>query len=278
MSSEHLSKQDPASVPKDWDLLGKYHPMSVSIWQKWLDFVPVFVGMRTKDGSRLYLVPPELPWTLAPNQPVVFLLMNYMTTQLTNAMNGNLHPASAKRSDGSLMSCCWELIRLSVGEDLYEERCGKAEFTPFAFPYNGESTDIFSKGDVDIIMKEYKKFLDHVFTTVGSTDKSRRMLLCSQAVRDQVRSLFGGKKPFRVYVKEHPFAFFSTPGAKTNEIKTSCHPEFILNGLYLNAYTETMLVDGMSSTQAFVHSSAIRIHVSRVATSSIRQEERWHSS
>ena len=60
-------------------------------------------------------------------------------------------------------------------------------------------------------------------------------------------SLLGGKKEFRTYVKENPNTFFSVPmsererlecnSKKADEIETSCHPEFLLNQLYLNMYT-----------------------------------------
>lgn len=226
ITKDHLSEQDPVSVPKDWDTPGLYHPVCISIWTQWLVFVRVIINMRTKDESSLHLVPPELPWTLKNDLPVVFLLVNYMPTNLTNLVKGSLHPASAERSNGLLRSCCWQLINQSIGPVLYKHRCGKANFTPFAFPYNGESTDIFSDEDVRTIMAVYRHFLHHVFLTVGSTNRTGRTLLCSQAVLAQVMSLFGGKKAFCVYVKEHPWAFFSVPTAKINDIKTSVISSF----------------------------------------------------
>jgi hypothetical protein len=33
ITEDHLSRQVPNSVPKDWDS-GKYHPKCVSIWRK----------------------------------------------------------------------------------------------------------------------------------------------------------------------------------------------------------------------------------------------------
>jgi Tat protein secretion system quality control protein TatD with DNase activity len=139
--------------------------------------------------------------------------------------------------------CCWELIRLSLTEDLYN-RCGKTNVIPFAYPYNGDSSDVFSDEDVVTIMNAYTKFLHVVFREVR---KNGRTHLCSQAVLDRVTSLLGGKKEFRTYVNENPNTFFSVPiserkrlrcnSKKADEIETSCHPEFLLNKLYLNMYT-----------------------------------------
>ena len=46
LTEEHLSRQIPNKVPKDWDSR-KYHPKCVSIWRKRLVFVKVFIGKQT---------------------------------------------------------------------------------------------------------------------------------------------------------------------------------------------------------------------------------------
>ena len=80
------------------------------------------------------------------------MLMHYMPTQLTNSVKGDLHPASAKRSDGSLRSDCWELVRQSVGEELYKKQSLEMNFSPHAHPHNGKRTDIFSTEDSFVII------------------------------------------------------------------------------------------------------------------------------
>ena len=128
----------------------------MSIWRKWLVFVKVFIGKQTNHGYNLHIVPQELPLNLSPEIELVYLLMNYMPNQLTNSVNDGLHPASAERSDGSLRSNCWNFIRISIGNNLYKDQCGKGNFTPYAFPYNGDCTNIFLKGGVSKIMVEFK--------------------------------------------------------------------------------------------------------------------------
>jgi hypothetical protein len=229
ITEEQLSAQDPSNIPEDWNTPGKYHPVCVAIWTAWLNFVPVFLDKQTIDGSVLHLVPPLLPWDLSHFVNVVALLMHYMPTQLTNSVKGDLHPASAERSDGSLRSDCWELVRQSVGEELYEELCLKMNYSPWAHPHNGKRTDIFSMEDSLVIMESYQVFLLFVFATVAKTH------LCSQAVQNQVMALYGGKTAFQEYVKAYPDIFFS---ALEDSFQTCCHPEFLLNERYRNEHSE----------------------------------------
>ena len=186
ITEEQLSAQDPSNIPEDWKTPGKYHPVCVAIWMAWLIFVPVFLDKQTIDGSVLHLVPPLLPWDAPYGDNVAALLMHYMPSQLTNSVKGDLHPACAKRSDGSLRSDCWEIVRQSVGEELYEKLL-KMNFSPHAHPHNGKRTDIFSMEDSLAIMESYQVFLLFVFNTVARTH------LCSQAVQNQVTALYGGE-------------------------------------------------------------------------------------
>jgi hypothetical protein len=65
--------------------------------------LPIFVDKQTNDGSVLHLVPPLLPWDAPHYTLLIALLMHYMPSQLTNLVKGDLHPASAEHSDGSLI-------------------------------------------------------------------------------------------------------------------------------------------------------------------------------
>jgi hypothetical protein len=123
ITEEQLSAQDPSNTPEDWNTPGKYHPDCVAIWTAWLIFVQVFLDKQTIDGSVLHLVPPLLPWRASHDVRVIVLLMHYMPSQLTNSVKGDLHPASAERSDGSLRSNCWELVQQSVGYTVQESMC-----------------------------------------------------------------------------------------------------------------------------------------------------------
>ena len=229
ITEEHLSAQDPSNIPEDWNTPRKYHPACVAIWTAWLNFVPVFLDKQTIDGSVLHLVPPLLPWDASHFVNVVALLMHYMPTQLTNSVKGDLHPASAEKSDGSLRSDCWELVCQSVGKEEYKKKCMKMNYSPWAHPHNGKRTDIFSMEDSLAIMASYQDFLLFVFATVAKTH------LCSQAVQNQVMALYGGKKAFQEYVKAYPDKFFS---ALEDSFQTCCHPEFLLNERYRNEHFE----------------------------------------
>ena len=157
--------------------------------------------------------------------------MNYTPNELTKSVNDGLHPASAERLDGSLRSNCWDFIRISIGNKLYKDRCGKGNFTPFAFPYNGDCTNIFLEKDVCKIMVEFKEFLLHVF------DSASKTLLCLQGVQAQLIALLGRERDFHSYANKHPETFFSALSAKQYKILTTCHPEFLLNEKYRNKHT-----------------------------------------
>jgi hypothetical protein len=105
-------------APQNWEEEWKYHPALVYIWKSWLNFIPVFDGKQTVDGSTLQLVPPSFPWLDQWNlddKGILTLIMHYMPTQLSNSLSDDLHPATATRSNGDLRSTCWQLVCQSVG-------------------------------------------------------------------------------------------------------------------------------------------------------------------
>jgi hypothetical protein len=199
ITQQDLDSQQFIGVPNDWDTNDQYHPVCVTIWRAYLEYQKVYLNLCPIEGSRFHEVHPDLPWNLSRDEPVVFLLMNYLTSNLANGLSNGLHPSSARRTDGTLRSCCWELIRLSLTEDLYN-RCEKTNVIPFAYPYNGDSSDVFSDKDVVTIMNAYTKFLRVVFREVSGSvrqsdifawweegisyvckKKSQHLLLCPSA-------------------------------------------------------------------------------------------------
>ena len=102
----------------------------------------VFLDKQTNDGSIIHLVPPLLPWDAPHDSSVIGLLMHYMPTQLTNLVKGDLHPASAEHSDGSLRSNCWEIFCQSDGNAVQDLMCEDE-----LYPYSGKRTYIFSTED-----------------------------------------------------------------------------------------------------------------------------------
>mgnify|MGYP006186698767 CR=1 FL=1 len=176
ITEEQLSAQDPSNIPEDWMTPGKYYPVCVAIWKARLNFVPVFLDKQMIDGSDHHLVPPLLPWDAPHDSSVIVLLMRYMPTQLTNSVKGDLHPASAERSDGSLRSNCWELVQQYVGYILYKNQCVKMNFSPWAHPYNEKRTDIFSTEDSLEIWS-----LTRFFSCQSSTMLQELTFVCKQS-------------------------------------------------------------------------------------------------
>ncbi len=155
---------------------GKYHPACVPIWKAWLNFVQVFLDKQTNNVSVLHLVPLLLPWDAPHDSSVIGLLMHYMPTQLTNLVKGDLHPASAEHSDGSLRSNCWELVCQSVGNELYKIRGVKMNLSPWVHPCDGKRTDIFSTEDSLEIWS-----LTRFFSCQSSTMLQELTFVCKQS-------------------------------------------------------------------------------------------------
>ena len=76
-------------------------------------------------------------------------------------------------------------------------------------------------------MESYQVFLLAVFNNVARTH------LCLQAVQKQFMALYRGEAAFQEYVKAHPDKYFS---ALNVNFQTCCHPEFLLNKKFRNAY------------------------------------------
>ena len=74
------------------------------------------------------------------------------------------------------------MVRQSVGDEHYFNKCIKVEACPYAYPYNGKWTHIFSPENVACIKRHYAVFVKVVVDSVQLT------LLCSKAVHDQVQS------------------------------------------------------------------------------------------
>jgi hypothetical protein len=109
---QDLNSQIFSGVPNDWETKDLYHPVCVKLWRAYLVYRKVYIDLCPIEGSKFHEVYPHLPWHLPRDKPVVFLLMNYLTSNLANAMSNGLHPANARRTNNTLRSCCWELIRL----------------------------------------------------------------------------------------------------------------------------------------------------------------------
>jgi hypothetical protein len=263
-----------SKAPHNWEEEGKYHPSLVYIWKSWLNFIPVFDGKQTVDGSTLRLVSPSLHWSdqlNLDNKGIFTLLMHYMPTQLSNSLSNDLHPATAARLNGDLRSTCWQLVCQSVGKHDYEERCVKLNFSPYAFPYNGSQADIFSNDDVHEMMDSYFHFLVTVFNLTN------KVHLCSIAVKNQVISLFGGEANFNRYQANNYGKFISATNDEKKYI-TCCHPEALLNPKYCKANTPGYAIIWDEFIHCSVPSLAILIHAKKLLILSMVSGVRSHSS
>jgi hypothetical protein len=227
ITQEYVDAQFPKDVPSDWETNMNYCPHSRRIMSEYVKFTKVFVGMYTKEGTKLHLVPPSLYWGFDHEEwKKVSLLLNYMPSNLTHKVKVGEHPATARRDDGRLHSSSWTLVQYSAGEQAYD-RIAKTNFTPFAYSYNGEPEEIFTEKNLEIIMAAYKVFLETFFR------ESDRVFLASVAVLAQVVTLFGGKSAWRKFVNDNNLSFFSD-STEANTIVTVCHPEYLYNPRYLN--------------------------------------------
>ena len=192
------------------------------------------------------------------------LWLNFCPERLVNALAEG-HPASALRTDGSLRSDCWELVHLSLGECFW--LCCKLNIWPFAFPYGGKPTDVYSKENIALIEAAYAKFVRTVFSL------SLKNVLGSKAVLEQVHKLFGGKIYFDTFHKTAKSHFFSLEG---DEFETSVHPECFLNRLFINIHTGGYAVGwDCMYTKVKVHVSGI---LSAVCTTAMEIFNREASS
>jgi hypothetical protein len=112
-----------------------------------------------------------------------------------------------------------------VGDELYFNNCIKLEACPYAYPYNGKWTSVFSPDNVKCIKLHYAVFVKVVIESVHITH------LCSKAVNDQVQSYYGGKHSFQRYFKANLDKFISL---SEQELTTCTHPESLLNRKYHN--------------------------------------------
>jgi len=135
ITQEYLDDQFPKDVPKDWETNLAYSPQSRMIMGAWVKFTKTLLGKELKEGgTTLRLVPPALYWGFDHVGRTASVLLNYMPTALTNVVKVGEHPATARRSDGSLQSNTWAVVEQSAGRRAYE-LTAKANFHPFAFSY-----------------------------------------------------------------------------------------------------------------------------------------------
>ncbi len=132
--------------PSDWRDTDKYQACTpiYDAWQTFLQSLGI-EHMPCKNNATLFLVPPNLPWN-APNLKdcqLCALVMNYLTTQESNSYKStSQHTSNALLSSGHIQSSCWQLVRQSVGDELYFNNCIKLEACPYAYPYKSKWTDV----------------------------------------------------------------------------------------------------------------------------------------
>ena len=167
-------------APDDWNHHGKYNLIFQKIWQAWLTFLDQ-AKLETRplvNGIKLFVVPPCIPW-FAPHQHslmTIAVIMHYQTMEEAHGINNENHTSNAIRTNGTLRSCCWQLLRQSVGDEGYFGNCLKMEVSPVAIPYK-EIKDVFvDQNDIFDIMSKYSVFVHVIIDTV------HKVHLCSKTV------------------------------------------------------------------------------------------------
>ena len=172
----------------------------------------------------LFVNPPVLPWYAAEN-PNGFcaLIMNFLTTRSTNGYKNGGNCANYIRSNGQMTESCWQLPRLSLGDEIFNKSL-RCDLWPFAYNHKnqqGKPEDIFCPEDLAEIMVHVSKFIE---TVIRLTTKTNIM---SVATLDYIKTYVGEEKIHAFFQSGKLFSL------STKECKPSCHAECFTNELYL---------------------------------------------
>ena len=218
----------------------------VAVWEYWLKVKKIILSKTPKDGMKVVVPDPLLPW-YAPLDAIVqvnVLWLNYCPERLNNALKGD-HAAGSYRSDGSLKSECWQMKLESLGAGLYS-LCMKINAIAYLIPYGGKKTDVFFQQDVDEIDAAYAEFTRHIMHI-----PQLKHLLGSHKVEEWVVNSFGSKTIFYQFVQSNPSLFYV---ASENRV-ACCHPEVPLNTRRHNSY-----LPGHCGDWDYVHTGAKADH------------------
>ena len=202
------------TAPEDWEA-GNYRDELKEIYTAWLVFVVFLSAVPTLTGGCVIPIGIWLPWN-DPDQKTLKLLMfilNFCPTSLVGPLKGR-HPAAVRTLYDELLSATWEFVSLSIGPELYR-RCGKMNATPFAYPYGGKPTDVFSKENVNAIMVEYAKVIKVVIKCCFKT------MICSKGALACIKTAVSME-----YLNENLSKLIS---ASESRLEVSVHPERLLN-------------------------------------------------
>ena len=119
-------------------------------------------------------------------------MMHYHTMEKVHGINNENHTANSIPTNGSLRSCCWQLVRQSMGDEGYFGNCIKMEVTPVVIPYNKDIKNVFlNQNDINDIMCKYSVFVKFV---IGTTVHKVHLYL--KTIATKVENMMYGKSNF----------------------------------------------------------------------------------
>jgi len=156
-----------------------------------------------------------------PNSYCAFI-MNFLTTQSTSIYKNGGNCANYIRSNDQMSESCWQLPRLSLGDEIFFKSL-RCDFWPFAYHYKnqlGKPEDIFGPDDLAEIMVPVGKFIE---TVVCCSTKTNIMFV---AALDYINKYVGARKIDTFFQSGKLFSL------STKECKPSCHTENSTNKIY----------------------------------------------
>jgi len=204
--------------PKDWDRQGSnLNPTLIRVQSRFESFLEIASKMPTRSGNPAVFISPWLPWYVPNLTKVMILWLHFCPSSLENVLKGR-SPAGAtwNESTTTLISSTWQLIHLAMGPAYWATV--KLNIVPFQFPYGGKPTDVFSKENHTLIMKEYCGF---IIDAIDLADKSQ---FCSIGVREKFKMLLGGEVEHAKFIEDNESKFVSPV--------PPVHPERILNAAF----------------------------------------------
>jgi hypothetical protein len=209
--------------PEDWQDSTKYNPITQKIFTSWIPVHNILLEKKDKALCTLFVNPPVLPWYAAehPSGYCAFI-MNFLTTRSTSYYKNGGHNANYIRSNGQMTESCWQLPRLSLGDEIFLKSL-RCDLWPFAYNHKnqeGKPEDIFCPDDLAEIMVHVSKFIETVIHLTAKTN------IMSVATLAYIKNYVGTKKIDSFFQSGKLFSL------STKECKPSCHAECFTNELY----------------------------------------------
>jgi hypothetical protein len=201
----------------------KYDSITQEIFASWIPVHDTLLKMKNKALRTLFVNPPVLPWYVAKNpKGYCAFIMNFLTTRSTRIYKNGGNCANYIESNGQMTESCWQLPRLSLGDEIFSNSL-RCDFWPFAYEHknqHGKPEDIFCPDDLAEIMVPVGNFIETVIRLTAKTN------IMSVATLDYINKYVGARKINTFFQSGKLFSL------STIECKPSCHAECFTNKMY----------------------------------------------